>query len=356
MTSPWIFFNVRHPLRVLAPGQRAWSGATWGISLITILIWGANAYYGFAPAGIISFGLATLVILLAAAIAGGILLGVGWLLRRMPARYRWAGLSALLPLSLAYLAPPLLYGMIAVVLGIILFSSLLGAGVASVSGGNWRQLTRLHKGLAVTGLAIGLVGLLGGGGLLLMDGFPATPPVNAAAAAATNVTPLTLPDPAEPGPYAVLTLTYGNGTDRHRPEYGAGVILTTTSVDGSALAVGASLTVAAFVIATVVQVLTLASDEFLTLRAVDPKTGMTGGAAFAAFLIAGNVINSFMEEGLFRGIMLPHFLQRMRFRTANLLQASLFAAWHLVWPIKAYLNGDVSAAGALAQTSRSQRK
>lgn len=114
---------------------------------------------------------------------------------------------------------------------------------------------------------------------------------------------------------------------------------------GSALAIGAGLTVAAFVIATVVQVLTLTSDESLTLRAVDPKTGMTGGAAFAAFLIAGNVINSFMEEGLFRGIMLPHFLQRMRFRTANLLQASLFAAWHLVWPLKAYLNGDVSAAG-----------
>ena len=114
---------------------------------------------------------------------------------------------------------------------------------------------------------------------------------------------------------------------------------------GSALAIGAGLTVAAFVIATVVQVLTLASDESLTLRAVDPKTGMTGGAAFAAFLIAGNVINSFMEEGLFRRIMLPHFLQRMRFRTANLLQASLFAAWHLVWPLKAYLNGDVSAAG-----------
>jgi uncharacterized protein len=120
---------------------------------------------------------------------------------------------------------------------------------------------------------------------------------------------------------------------------------------GSALAIGAGLTVASFVIATVVQVLTLAPDEFLTLRAVDPKTGMTGGAAFAAFLIAGNVINSFMEEGLFRGIMLPHYLQRMRFRTANLLQATLFAAWHLVWPIKAYLNGDVSAAGALAQAS-----
>ena len=47
--------------------------------------------------------------------------------------------------------------------------------------------------------------------------------------------------------------------------------------------------------------------------------------------------------------MLPHFLLRMRFRNANLLQASLFAAWHLVWPVKAYLIGDVSATGAFAQ-------
>ena len=118
---------------------------------------------------------------------------------------------------------------------------------------------------------------------------------------------------------------------------------------GAALAIGSGLTVAAFLIATIIQILTLAPGQSLTLQAVDPKTGMTGGAAFATFLIVGNVINSFMEEGLFRGLMLPHFLQRMGFRSANLLQASLFAAWHLVWPIKAYLTGDVSAIGALAQ-------
>lgn len=119
---------------------------------------------------------------------------------------------------------------------------------------------------------------------------------------------------------------------------------------GSALTIGAGIAVAAFVIAGVIQVLVLEPGAVLAVAAVDPKTGMAGGSAFAAFLIAGNVINSFMEEGLFRGIMLPHFLQRMRFRTANVLQAALFAAWHLVWPLKAYLTGDASAAGVLAQT------
>jgi uncharacterized protein len=117
----------------------------------------------------------------------------------------------------------------------------------------------------------------------------------------------------------------------------------------AALSIGGGLTVVAFVIAGVVQVLTLAPNDVMTLVATDPKTGMAGGAGFAAFLVLGNIVNAFMEEGLFRGLMLPHFLQRMRFWTANLLQAALFAAWHLVWPLKAYLTGDASLAGALAQ-------
>jgi uncharacterized protein len=118
---------------------------------------------------------------------------------------------------------------------------------------------------------------------------------------------------------------------------------------GWAVAIGAGLTVAAFAIATVIQVLTLAPGQPLTIRAVDPKSGMIGGAAFATLLIVGNVINSFMEEGLFRGLMVPHFLQRMRFPAANALQASLFSTWHLVWPAKAYLTGNLSAAYVLAQ-------
>jgi hypothetical protein len=70
---------------------------------------------------------------------------------------------------------------------------------------------------------------------------------------------------------------------------------------GSALAIGAGLTVAAFGIATVAQVLTLASGESLTLRAVDPKTGMSGGAAFAALALL-----VFTIEPLARRLALPH--------------------------------------------------
>jgi membrane protease YdiL (CAAX protease family) len=119
----------------------------------------------------------------------------------------------------------------------------------------------------------------------------------------------------------------------------------------AALAIGAGLTVAAFILAGIVQVLTLEPEAALALHAVDPKTGQAGGGAFAALLIVGNVVNSFMEEGLFRGILLTHFLRRKQFRAANLLQAALFAAWHLVWPLKAYLAGGASLAGIVAQTA-----
>ncbi len=117
----------------------------------------------------------------------------------------------------------------------------------------------------------------------------------------------------------------------------------------AALVIGAGLTLTAFAIGAVVQVLTLGPGESLILRAVDTRTGITGGVAFVLFLIIGNVINVLMEEGLFRGIMLPHFLQRMRFAKANVLQAVLFSSWHLVWPVKAYISGDASAASAFAQ-------
>jgi hypothetical protein len=36
-----------------------------------------------------------------------------------------------------------------------------------------------------------------------------------------------------------------------------------------------------------------------------------------------------------RGLMIPHFLRRMRFCTANVLQAIPFSALHVVWPARA---------------------
>jgi membrane protease YdiL (CAAX protease family) len=58
--------------------------------------------------------------------------------------------------------------------------------------------------------------------------------------------------------------------------------------------------------------------------------------------VAGNFINSFMEEGLFRGVMLNLNRISLSFGKSNWLQAILFGVWHLVWVVKWYQTGKVS--------------
>ncbi len=223
----------------LLPGPRAWRGATWGVALAAALLWTVMSAYAFAPTGPLPFIVGLLGGLLAGALFGGIAMLVGAMLSAVPRRYGWALIGALPLLLLTYmLAVTLAFGVVTVVLGILVISSLVGAGLAALTGRGWRQLSRLRRGLALAGLSVGLIGLIGGATALFVDGFSQTPPINAAAQSAANVVPLALPDPSQPGPYTVRTLTYGSGEDRRRPEYGPDVDLRTASVDGSALLEG----------------------------------------------------------------------------------------------------------------------
>jgi membrane protease YdiL (CAAX protease family) len=88
----------------------------------------------------------------------------------------------------------------------------------------------------------------------------------------------------------------------------------------------------------------------LVFAAIDPTAGVTGGVGFALFLLLGNFINSFMEEGLFRGVMLGHFRVSLSFWRANLLQAVFFGIWHLNWPIKQFLTGQLDVGGLASQS------
>jgi membrane protease YdiL (CAAX protease family) len=91
-------------------------------------------------------------------------------------------------------------------------------------------------------------------------------------------------------------------------------------------------------------------EPSLVFTAIDPTAGVTGGAAFALFLLVGNFINSFMEEGLFRGVMLRHFRVSLSFWRANFLQAAFFGIWHLNWPIKQFLTGQLGGGGLASQS------
>ena len=123
-----------------------------------------------------------------------------------------------------------------------------------------------------------------------------------------------------------------------------------TQALGKSLLIGGLTVGGLFALGYGVQTMTLnASGEQakIVLSAIDPKTGMAGGFAFALWLIFGNIVNAAMEEGLFRGVMLTHFRARFAPWKALGLQAALFGTWHLVWPLKHFLTGEADTGQAL---------
>ncbi len=85
----------------------------------------------------------------------------------------------------------------------------------------------------------------------------------------------------------------------------------------------------------------------LHFDAIDPKAGVSGGILFGIWLVVGNCVNSFMEEGLFRGLMIRLFRIRLSFWKTNWLQAFLFGLWHLPWVLKWYQTGKVVTPGEI---------
>ncbi|HEX5808724.1 MAG TPA: type II CAAX endopeptidase family protein, partial [Anaerolineales bacterium] len=116
------------------------------------------------------------------------------------------------------------------------------------------------------------------------------------------------------------------------------------------LLIGTGITVLPFIIAYTVEWIVLnqfGQEPRFLFSAIDPKAGVTGGILFALWLVLGNFINSFMEEGLFRGVMLNLSRIRLSFVKSNWLQAALFGVWHLVWVVKWYQTGVVSTPGEI---------
>lgn len=119
---------------------------------------------------------------------------------------------------------------------------------------------------------------------------------------------------------------------------------------GESLLIGIGITVLPFIVAYIVEWVVLqqmGQEPRVLFAAIDPKAGVTGGGLFALWLVAGNFINSFMEEGLFRGVMLNLNRMRLSFVKSIWLQAALFGVWHLVWVFKWVQTGTVTTPGEI---------
>lgn len=77
--------------------------------------------------------------------------------------------------------------------------------------------------------------------------------------------------------------------------------------------------------------------------------GLTAGAVLIC--IAGNLINVWAEEGLFRGVLLQLGRWRLSFRSANLLQALLFGLWHVITVVQWVLEGALTIPAALVMAA-----
>ncbi|MDX1687172.1 MAG: hypothetical protein R3248_04240 [Candidatus Promineifilaceae bacterium] len=227
----WIDRAFTRRLRALAPPPRTWRGAALGLIAATVAIWLWFNLPLITASFVLPPLLLTLLGLLLAPLAGGLLLLLLRLLGALPARFRWALLSCLPLLAIALMTTPTQTGAW-LALGVLLLApALAGGGLATLAGRD--GLSPAKRILAGGGLLLGAGALLAGALWLLRPGPGAAAIPNAAAQAGAPVQTVNLPDPSQPGSFAVETLTYGSGRDRHRPEYGSDVDLVTGSVDGS---------------------------------------------------------------------------------------------------------------------------
>ena len=65
---------------------------------------------------------------------------------------------------------------------------------------------------------------------------------------------------------------------------------------------------------------------------------------FFLLCVLFNVMNVWMEEGVFRGLFMKMFSETKPFMKANYISAFLFGVWHIVMPIRSYINGEMSFA------------
>lgn len=212
----------------LKPPDPAWRGATTALVLVAALVLAAafanSVLQDFAIEKVTAFAVWTAALLAAGALG---LLALAWI-QRLPRRFRWS-LFLFAPLVVLFLAPHDGWQGIAVPAILLLLASLIGGSLELLlrSGRPWQQ-----QRLAVAALAAGVAAFAIG----LYAVFGAREAVNPLLTE-YRLEDRTLPleNPGLPGSHEILTLTYGSGTDRQRPEYGAKADLIARTVDGSKL-------------------------------------------------------------------------------------------------------------------------
>lgn len=94
--------------------------------------------------------------------------------------------------------------------------------------------------------------------------------------------------------------------------------------------------------------LTLSQGRFQSLQlyvssyAIDRNIGNQTGMIFFIICVAGNIVNVLMEEGIFRGLFQKILQAKYSFETAVMAASLLFGLWHIIGPIRDYIDGTAT--------------
>ena len=112
-----------------------------------------------------------------------------------------------------------------------------------------------------------------------------------------------------------------------------------------------------FALAYGVEILILAAQKefkalefYVSAYSVNGNFGNRTDFIFFFICIIGNVINVVMEEGVFRGLFQKMLGDRFKFVIAAIIASALFGVWHIMSPLRSFIDGDMSADGFIANT------
>ena len=91
-------------------------------------------------------------------------------------------------------------------------------------------------------------------------------------------------------------------------------------------------------------------ELYVSAYSVDGNIGHQTDFYFFIICILGNIINVLMEEGVFRGLFQRMLNSHYKFVIAAIIASVLFGVWHIMSPLRNYLDGNQSLGGFIAQS------
>ena len=114
---------------------------------------------------------------------------------------------------------------------------------------------------------------------------------------------------------------------------------------------------AVFTIAYSVEIIILAAQNdlvgvelYVSAYSVNGNFGKRTDFIFFFICVIGNIINVLMEEGVFRGLFQKMLSDKYGFLIAAIIASALFGVWHIMSPLRSYLDGEKSLGGFIGQS------